>query len=246
MSASTPTPAAPSAVASDGAAGVRIQVQDLHKRFVKGGQTLNVLQGIDLELDRGEMVAIVGQSGSGKSTFLHVLGTLDRPTQGQVRFDGQDVFQRSGAALDALRNRRIGFIFQFHHLLPDQDALHNVMIPSLIGGEPPERAQERAHQLLERVGLGARLRHRPGELSGGEQQRVAIARALVRRPGLLLADEPTGNLDPDTAADVFDMLLELNAESGSTLMVVTHSLELAARFPRRLRLVHGRFQELVA
>ncbi|MCK6503604.1 ABC transporter ATP-binding protein [Myxococcota bacterium] len=238
MSSSSATASSP--------AGVQVQVEDLHKRFVKGGQTLHVLQGIDLSLAPGEMVAIVGQSGSGKSTFLHVLGTLDRPSQGAVRFDGQDVFQRGGAALDALRNRRIGFIFQFHHLLPDQDALHNVMIPSLIGGEPPERAQERAHQLLERVGLGGRLRHRPGELSGGEQQRVAIARALVRRPGLLLADEPTGNLDPDTAADVFDMLLELNAESGATLMVVTHSLELAARFPRRLRLVHGRFQELDA
>ncbi|NOY27876.1 MAG: ABC transporter ATP-binding protein, partial [Oligoflexia bacterium] len=185
-------------------------------------------------------------SGSGKSTFLHVLGTLDRPTQGRVLFDGQDVFQRSGASLDALRNRRVGFIFQFHHLLPDQDALHNVMIPGLIGGEPAARAQAQAQDLLARVGLSDRLRHRPGELSGGEQQRVAIARALVRRPGLLLADEPTGNLDPDTASGVFNMLMNLNAQSGSTLVVVTHSLELAARFPRTLRLVHGQFQEIDA
>lgn len=234
-----------STVGSAGA-GVNVRVEDLHKRFVKGGHTLDVLQGIDLELAAGEMVAVVGQSGSGKSTFLHVLGTLDRPTEGRVWFDGQDVFERSGAALDALRNRRIGFIFQFHHLLPDQDALHNVMIPALIGGQPPDQASARARQLLQQVGLGERLHHRPGELSGGEQQRVAIARAIVRRPGLLLADEPTGNLDPETAAGVFEMLMSLNSDTGSTLIVVTHSLELASRFPRTLKLVSGQFQELDA
>ncbi|NOY25973.1 MAG: ABC transporter ATP-binding protein, partial [Oligoflexia bacterium] len=195
------------AAPAPGAGGVKVLVEGLHKRFVKGGETLDVLRGVDLSLDAGDMVAIVGQSGSGKSTFLHVLGTLDRPTQGRVFFDEQDVFQRSGAALDALRNRRVGFIFQFHHLLPDQDALHNVMIPGLIGGEPAAQAQAQAQDLLARVGLSDRLRHRPGELSGGEQQRVAIARALVRRPGLLLADEPTGNLDPDTASGVFKMLM---------------------------------------
>jgi len=223
--------------------GVNVRVENLNKRFHKGGQTLEVLQGINLELDAGEMVAVVGQSGSGKSTFLHVLGTLDHPSEGRICFDGTDVFQRSGAALDAMRNRRIGFIFQFHHLLPDQDALHNVMIPALIGGDSTESARERAAALLGRVGLSARLHHRPGELSGGEQQRVAIARSLARSPGLLLADEPTGNLDPTTAAGVFDLLVELNADAGSTLVVVTHSLELAARFPRVLRLVQGRFEE---
>ncbi|RME22461.1 MAG: ABC transporter ATP-binding protein [Deltaproteobacteria bacterium] len=226
-----------------GRAGVQVRIEGLVKRFTKGGQVLEVLSGIDLSLASGEMVAVVGRSGSGKSTFLHVLGTLDRPTAGRIEFDGQDVFQHAGAALDRLRNQRIGFIFQFHHLLPDQDALRNVMIPALIGGEPTDAAEARARALLERVGLGARLRHRPGELSGGEQQRVAIARALVRQPGLLLADEPTGNLDPRTAGDVFDLLLELNHEAGATMVVVTHSAELAARFPRTLRLTEGRFEE---
>ncbi|MCB9779392.1 MAG: ABC transporter ATP-binding protein [Alphaproteobacteria bacterium] len=223
--------------------GVAVHVTGLHKRFEKGGQVLHVLRGVDLTLDPGEMVSVVGQSGSGKSTFLHVLGTLDRPTEGTVAFDGADVFQRKGAELDALRNRRIGFIFQFHHLLPDQDALHNVMIPALIGGMPTAEARERASALLTKVGLAARLGHRPGELSGGEQQRVAIARAMVRSPDLLLADEPTGNLDPGTAAEVFELLVGLNREHGATMMVVTHSHELAARFPRTLKLVQGRFEE---
>ncbi len=243
MTASTPHSDAAAGPESAGPGGVQVRIEGLVKRFTKGGQTLDVLQGVDLDLAAGEMVAVVGRSGSGKSTFLHVLGTLDRPTDGRIWFDGQDVFQHAGAALDALRNERIGFIFQFHHLLPDQDALHNVMIPALIGGEPTAVAEARARALLERVQLGGRLHHRPGELSGGEQQRVAIARALVRKPGLLLADEPTGNLDPRTAGDVFAMLLELNQEAGATMVVVTHSAELAARFPRTLRLTEGRFEE---
>ncbi len=226
--------------------GVAVRVEGLTKRFEKRGKVLEVLRDLDLDLGAGELAAVIGQSGSGKSTLLHLLGTLDHPSAGRVLFDGDEVFKRSGAALDALRNRRIGFIFQFHHLLPDQDALHNVMIPALIGGEPAARAATQARALLERVGLGARLTHRPGELSGGEQQRVAIARALVRKPDLLLADEPTGNLDPATAAGVFDLLLELNADTGSTMVVVTHSVELAARFPRRLRLVEGQIQELAS
>ncbi len=238
------SPAGRSAAGADAPAGVNVRVRGLHKRFTKAGHTLDVLRGIDLDLAAGEMVAVVGRSGSGKSTFLHVLGTLDHPTEGQVHFDGHDVFKHRGADLDAIRNRRIGFIFQFHHLLPDQDALHNVMIPALIGREPPAVAEARARALLERVGLGARLKHRPGELSGGEQQRVAIARALVRKPGLLLADEPTGNLDPTTASDVFDLLVELNAEAGATMVVVTHSSELASTFPRTLRLTQGRFEEV--
>ncbi len=220
------------------ARGVRVEVRELHRRFEKGGQTIEVLRGLSLELAPGEMVAVLGQSGSGKSTLLQVLGTLDRPSAGRVLFDGEDVFQRGATALDALRNRRIGFIFQFHHLLPDQTALKNVMIPARIGGVPVAEAERRARELLDRVGLGARLHHRPGELSGGEQQRVAIARAL--------ADEPTGNLDPATAAGVFEMLVELNASAGSTMVVVTHSLDLAARFPRRLRIQGGVLHEVAA
>jgi lipoprotein-releasing system ATP-binding protein len=221
--------------------GIPIKVEGLSKTFWKGGQELRVLRDLDLHLGAGERVAVVGQSGSGKSTFLHVLGTLDRPTSGQIWFGDRRVFSRGDAELDALRNREIGFVFQFHHLLPDQDALHNVMLPALIGGESMSGARKRATHLLERVGLGQRLTHKPGELSGGEQQRVAIARALVRKPSLVLADEPTGNLDPGTASAIFDILMELNAEEGTTLVVVTHSMELASQFGRVLRLVDGRF-----
>jgi lipoprotein-releasing system ATP-binding protein len=221
--------------------GFDIRVEGLSKTFWKGGQELRVLRDLDLELRAGERVAIVGQSGSGKSTFLHVVGTLDRPSSGQIWFGDRQVFSRSDAELDALRNQEIGFVFQFHHLMPDQDALHNVMLPALIGGETMSGARKRASDLLDRVGLGARLGHKPGELSGGEQQRVAIARALVRRPSLVLADEPTGNLDPGTAGDIFNMLMELNSEEGTTLVVVTHSLEIASHFPRCLRLVDGQF-----
>jgi len=220
-----------------------LKVEGLSKSFEMGGQTLPVLQGIALEVGVGERVAIVGQSGSGKSTFLHVIGTLDHPTEGRVFLDGIDAFARADAELDTLRNRHIGFVFQFHHLLPDQDAVHNVMIPALIGGMTPSEAQERASTLLRRVGLADRLDHRPGELSGGEQQRVALARALVQGPRLLLADEPTGNLDPATAGEMLDLMLELNDEQDTTLIVVTHSTALASRFPRQLSLEKGRFVE---
>jgi lipoprotein-releasing system ATP-binding protein len=220
-----------------------IEVRGLEKHYYKAGVELEVLRGIDLDLAAGERVAILGESGSGKSTFLHVIGTLDRPTAGTIRFAGDDVFTKSDRQLDALRNQEIGFIFQFHHLLPDQDALHNVMIPALIGGLGIDEARRRARNLLARVRLDVREKHRPGELSGGEQQRVAIARALVQNPTLILADEPTGNLDPETAQEVFDLLLELNEDLESTLVVVTHSHDLAQRFPRRLHLAEGRFQE---
>jgi lipoprotein-releasing system ATP-binding protein len=220
-----------------------LRVQGLEKSFEMGGRTLPVLQGIDLEVAVGERVAIVGQSGSGKSTFLHVVGTLDHPSAGRVWLHGVDAFSHTDAQLDTLRNRHIGFVFQFHHLLPDQDAVQNVMIPALIGGTSPSEARNRAEQLLCRVGLAERLEHRPGELSGGEQQRVALARALVCKPSLLLADEPTGNLDPATAAEMLELMLELNDEVDTTLLVVTHSEALAARFPRRLALEHGRFVE---
>ena len=220
-----------------------LKVVGLEKSFEMGGEKLSVLRGLDLELQAGERVAVLGQSGSGKSTFLHVVGTLDHPTGGQVFLDGVDAFARAGAELDTLRNRHIGFVFQFHHLLPDQDAVHNVMIPALIGGVAPAQARSRAEELLTRVGLGERLSHRPGELSGGEQQRLALARALVRKPRLLLADEPTGNLDPETAGSMMDLMLELNDEWNTTLIVVTHSEALASRFPRRLSLEGGCFVE---
>ncbi len=231
---------------ASGKRGMHVRIEGLSKHFTKGEHRIEVLQGLDLELLAGERVSIIGQSGSGKSTFLHVLGTLDSPSAGKVWFDGRDVFARSGREIDQLRNREVGFIFQFHHLLPDHDALHNVMMPALIAGEDRHQVADRAEGLLRRVGLGERLTHRPGKLSGGEQQRVAIARALMRSPALLLADEPTGNLDPQTAADVLKMILELNEEVGSTLVVVTHSHVLASRFARRLELIGGRFVEVDA
>ncbi len=234
-----------SAANAPAAGGLDIRVEGLVKTFHKAGHRLDVLRGIDLELGAGDRVAIVGQSGSGKSTFLHILGTLDRPTAGKIWFRGSEVFTRDAEALDSLRNREIGFVFQFHHLLPDHDAVHNVMMPLLIAGEPRARARDQAATLLEKVGLGARMGHRPGELSGGEQQRVAIARALVRNPSLVLADEPTGNLDPATAADIFDMFLDINREQGSTVVVVTHSAALADRFPRKLDLQRGTFVDTV-
>jgi lipoprotein-releasing system ATP-binding protein len=220
-----------------------LRVVGLGKSFEMGGEKLSVLRDLDLELQQGERVAVLGQSGSGKSTFLHLVGTLDHPTSGQVFLDGTDAFARTGAELDTLRNRHIGFVFQFHHLLPDQDAVHNVMIPALIGGVASVEARKTAEELLVRVGLADRLSHRPGELSGGEQQRVALARALVRKPRLLLADEPTGNLDPKTAADMMDLMLELNDEWNTTMIVVTHSSALASRFPRKLLLESGSFVE---
>ncbi len=226
------------------AAGVMplVAARGLDKRYVDGPVTVEVLRGLDLEIAAGERVAIIGESGVGKSTLLHLLGCLDAPSGGQLLIDGTDVFTRSEAEIAALRNREVGFVFQFHHLLGDFTALENVMLPALIAREPAREVRERAAGLLERVGLGARLQHRPGELSGGEQQRVAVARAVMRRPRLLLADEPTGNLDPATGERVHELLLELNAESGSTLVVATHNDRLAAAMARTLRLVDGRVE----
>jgi len=204
------------------------------------GHRVVVLDGLDLTVAPGEVVAIIGQSGVGKSTLLHILGTLDRPTGGRVFFEGQDVFALDEKQQAAFRNRSIGFVFQFHHLLPDFDAVENVMMPALIQGVRRSEAYARARALLERVGLGDRLDHRPGQLSGGELQRVAIARALVQSPKALLADEPTGNLDPATAAEVHQLLLELNRERGTTLVLVTHNEELARLAHRSLRLYQGR------
>ena len=235
-------------VAADGAVeqaagGTSVVTRQLHKRFVKAGHEIQVLRGIDLELRRGERAAVLGPSGSGKSTFLHVLGTLDKPSSGEVILSGVDAFSGGSRAVDARRNREIGFVFQFHHLLSHLTALQNVTMPAIISGMSVAEANERGTGLLCRLMLSDRLTHRPGELSGGEQQRVAIARAMVMRPGLLLADEPTGNLDPRTAGAVFDELLALHEEVGCTLLVVTHSRRLATHFPRRLRLNDGLFEE---
>ena len=219
--------------------GQAIRVQGLGKTFVKGGVTLNVLDNLDLELAAGEQVAVLGKSGSGKSTFLHILGTLDKPTTGQVWFGEKDVFGRSKRELDRLRNEEIGFVFQFHHLLPDHTALRNTALPMLIAGCSMGEAQNRASELLERVGLGDRLHHRPGELSGGEQQRVAIARALVRRPTLLLADEPTGNLDEESAQVAVAQLIDGCKARGAALVMVTHNLILAQQADRMMRMAGG-------
>jgi lipoprotein-releasing system ATP-binding protein len=219
--------------------GARIIVTKLGKAYMHGGQALPVLWDIDLSLDPGDMVAVVGASGVGKSTFLQILGTLDLPTSGSIRFDGEELTTMSASRLAEFRNRKIGFVFQFHHLLPEFTALENVMMPALIQRIAPAIARRRATDILGRVGLSRRLTHRPGELSGGEQQRVALARAMVLEPALLLADEPTGNLDRHTGEAIHGLFLELNRERGSTLLVVTHNPELAGLMPRRLRMVDG-------
>lgn len=223
--------------------GVRVKVQGVSRHFVKGGGRIEVLRGVDLDLASGESAAIVGQSGSGKSTFLHLLGGLEPPTEGTVLVDGVSLYARSTESLDRFRNGTVGFIFQFHHLLPDHSALDNVAIPALVARIPRVEARARAFEALVAVGMAHRVSHKPGELSGGEQQRVAIARALLMKPGLILADEPTGNLDPHTAGEVMSVLLDLNQTHGSTLVVVTHSVELASRFPRVLRVCEGRLVE---
>jgi len=224
-----------------GSGPVRVEVEGLVKVYQKGGQTLRILDGATISLEPGEFASLVGPSGCGKSTFLHMVGLLDKPTSGSLKLDGVEVPSQPESVQHRLRNFRIGFVFQAHNLLGEHSALGNVMMPALLGGATQAVARTRATALLEAVGLGKRLSHKPGELSGGEQQRVAIARALVMAPGLVLADEPTGNLDPRTAEGVFDLLISLNRQLGSTLVVVTHSLELAGRFDRRLRLVEGRF-----
>lgn len=220
--------------------GPLVEIRGLRKDYWLEGQLIRVLRGIDLDIQAGERISITGASGSGKSTFLHVLGTLDGPEEGSVRFRGEDVFRKTPAQLAAFRNRSIGFVFQFHHLLPEFSALENVAMPAMIQRLNTGEAEERAMAMLERVGLGHRVSHRPGELSGGEQQRVAVARALVMAPRLLLADEPTGNLDEMTAEGIHDLLDQLNEETGLTVVVVTHSSKLAERFPRRLRMQEGR------
>ncbi len=219
--------------------GARVEVRKLGKAYIHNTQALPVLWDVDLTLAPGDMVAVVGASGVGKSTFLQILGTLDLPTSGSIRFDGEELTTMSSSRLAEFRNRRIGFVFQFHHLLPEFTALENVMMPALIQRISVVAAQKMAHNILGRVGLSHRLTHRPSELSGGEQQRVALARAMVLEPSLLLADEPTGNLDRATGMAIHQLFLDLNRERGSTLLVVTHNPDLAALMPRRVRMVDG-------
>lgn len=217
-----------------------ISADGVRRSYGQGRGRLEVLKGVNLELGRGERVGLIGPSGAGKSTLLHILGTLDRPSEGKVYFEGDELFSKTDRELAEFRNRRIGFIFQFHHLLPEFTALENASMPARIAGLSPEEAEEKAGNLLRAVGLGERLTHRPSELSGGEQQRVALARALVLEPGIILADEPTGNLDAATGRTVHDLLVELNRKTGVTLLIATHNMELASKMDRVLRIEDGR------
>lgn len=209
------------------------------KNYYDGQLNVQVLDNLTLQVEKGRSIGIVGASGSGKSTLLHILGGLDKPTSGRVSLMGQDLSQLSQKQLSGLRNQYLGFVYQFHHLLPEFSALENVMMPLLIGKRPKEQARERALLMLEKVGLKNRVLHRPGELSGGERQRAAIARALVTDPACLLADEPTGNLDRKNALNILDMMMELKQELGTALVVVTHDDEMAARFDRVLNMTDG-------
>ena len=222
---------------------MQIRVRDLWKVFKTVGGKVEALRGIDLDIPEKDTLAVVGVSGSGKSTLLHLLGTLERPTEGEVYYGEEDVFGRSDSGLSEFRNREIGFVFQFHYLLPEFTAAENVMMPCLISGVEPEQARAMAEELLIKVGLGERFEHRPGELSGGEQQRVAIARAVVMKPKVILADEPTGNLDLEPGSQVLDLFMMLNSEYGITSILVTHNLEIASRLNRRIRLSDGKIVE---
>jgi lipoprotein-releasing system ATP-binding protein len=217
-----------------------LHVDNLCKDYPTRSGPLSVLRGIGLDLNRGDTLAVMGPSGSGKSTLLHILGTLDRPTRGKVQLDGVNPFTLKEARLADFRNKHIGFVFQDHHLLPQCSVLENVLVPTLVGADERAAMPERARTLLDRVGLSARLEHRPAELSGGERQRVAVARALIRRPTLLLADEPTGNLDRESARAVGQLLLEITREQNAILVAVTHSQDLADMFPRTLLMDDGR------
>jgi lipoprotein-releasing system ATP-binding protein len=233
IEASTPV-SVPPIVRPRGGSGARVDIVGMGKEYMHGGNRLTVLRDVEMHLDAGAMVAVVGASGVGKSTFLQILGTLDLPTRGSIKFDGEELTTMGPERLAMFRNKKIGFVFQFHHLLPEFTALENVMMPGLIQRLPKLQVRQRATDILGRVGLSRRLTHKPSELSGGEQQRVALARAMVLSPALLLADEPTGNLDRNTGEEIHQLFIELNREHGSTLLVVTHNLELARMMPQTL------------
>jgi lipoprotein-releasing system ATP-binding protein len=219
---------------------VLLEVTDVYKGFAKGNTWLDVLRGVTLEVKGGEMVAVVGPSGSGKSTLLHLIGALERPDRGTIRFDGQDIFQLPDLEQATFRNQRVGFVFQLHHLLPELTALENVMLPGLIARRGRREIRMEAAELLATMGLAERMEHRPGELSGGEQQRVAIARALMNHPDLVLADEPTGNLDRQSGEAIQGLLRSLNQERQQTFIVVTHNEAFAKALDRTVRLIDGK------
>ena len=218
--------------------------EDVEREYRTGPEVLRVLRGASITVGEGEVVALVGASGVGKSTLLHVLGALDRPSAGRVLFEGEDLFERGETALARYRRQEVGFVFQFYNLLGEMSALENAMLPALIARRPRREARDRAAAALAEVGLGDRLDHRPGEMSGGEQQRVAVARAVMNGPRLILADEPTGNLDPKTSEVVYDLFLQLQAERGIAFLIATHNPELARRADRIYRLVEGRAREI--
>lgn len=234
---------------SDGPAGrahpgeILFQAEGLTKNFRLGEKEIRVLKGIDLEIRRQETIAILGVSGVGKTTLLHILGALDRPTQGRVIYRGEDQFAKSDKDLARFRNQEIGFVFQFHYLLSDLSALENTMLPALIGGMPRQKAEKKAARLLQELGLGERMAHRPGKLSGGEQQRVAVARAVIMDPQVVLADEPTGNLDTGSAVVVEDLLVRLRDTQGIAIVAVTHNPRFAARMDRQIHMFDGRLVE---
>lgn len=229
---------------NDSKPAITLDARHIGKSFQQGTKKIVVLTDVSLQLEAGRSMAIVGVSGAGKSTLLHILGGLDRPDSGEVRIEGQSLWSLSEAARGAIRNRTMGFVYQFHHLLPEFTALENVAMPLLIRGETVASARDRASRLLGRVGLEHRLDHKPGELSGGERQRAAVARALVGGPRVVLGDEPTGNLDERTAAQVYGLLLELNRELQTSLLLVTHDMRLAARMDHQLELHLGEVRSI--
>ena len=216
-----------------------IECRNISKQFADGELKTNVLSDVNLSVQKGDRIAIIGSSGSGKSTLLHLLGGLDKPTSGSIKVHGQDINRLSVKTLSQLRNQSLGFVYQFHHLLPEFSAIENVAIPLIIGGEKPKQAEQQAEDLLIKVGLSHRLAHKPSELSGGERQRAALARALITQPDCLLADEPTGNLDHRTAQGIFDLILELNESLGTALVIVTHDVDLASQMGAMLTLKDG-------